>query len=276
MPGRYPWGVPGEHGLGMWRFARHRGSSAGNDEDKGMMTRTIRTAHPHSSDLCEPFLRTVPVTGASVSVLSGPVGQSTVCSSNETAARLDELQFDLGEGPCWLAMSRREPVLAPVLAESTSTWPMFTEAVLSDRRGQHVAGMFAFPLVVGTLEIGAVDLYSTQNLTLSRSQIAEVSALADVAAWEGNRPDLGREYRAFVAARSAPGHGDGARATRSERRRRRPAFARARVRHGSERARSRHGRGRTTARLLDERTLNTLLCGAQAGTADGPTRGQRR
>jgi hypothetical protein len=186
----------------MWRFARHRGSSAGNDEDKGMMTRTIRTAHPHSSDLCEPFLRTVPVTGASVSVLSGPVGQSTVCSSNETAARLDELQFDLGEGPCWLAMSRREPVLAPVLAESTSTWPMFTEAVLSDRRGQHVAGMFAFPLVVGTLEIGAVDLYTTQNLTLSRSQIAEVSALADVAAWEVLRRVLGEQETDLTSGES--------------------------------------------------------------------------
>jgi hypothetical protein len=156
-----------------------------------MARRDLSVAHERSSNLCEPFLRVVPATGASLSVLSGRVGQSTVCSSNDTAARLDELQFDLGEGPCWVAMSSREPVLAPVLAREASTWPMFTEAVLGDSRGKFVAGMFAFPLVVGTLEIGAVDLYSTNNLTLSTTQIADVSALADVAAWQVLRRVLG-------------------------------------------------------------------------------------
>ena len=163
----------------------------------------LSVAHEHASSLCEPFLRVIPATGASLSVLSGPVGQSTVCSSNETAARLDELQFDLGEGPCWLAMSSREPVLAPVLAEATSTWPMFTEAVLGDSHGQFVAGMFAFPLVVGTLEIGAVDLYSTTRLTLSTTQIADVSALADVAAWQVLRRVLGDQAVELTSESSA-------------------------------------------------------------------------
>jgi hypothetical protein len=45
--------------------------------------------------------------------------------------------------------------------------------------------------VVGSLEIGAVDLYSTRSLTLSSTQIADVSALADVAAWQVLRRVLG-------------------------------------------------------------------------------------
>ncbi|PRY70554.1 ANTAR domain-containing protein [Glaciihabitans tibetensis] len=161
--------------------------------------RDLTVAHEHRSSLCEPFLRVIPVTGASVSVLSAPVGQSTVCASNETAARLDELQFDLGEGPCWTALASKEPVLAPVLADQRSKWPMFADAVLGDTRGREVAGMFVFPLVVGTLEIGAVDLYSTEHLMLSQGQIADASALAGVAAWQVLRRILGEEAAGATA-----------------------------------------------------------------------------
>ena len=53
------------------------------------------------SSLCDLFVDLVPVSGASITVFGRAGVQSTICSSNELVARLDELQFDLGEGPRW-------------------------------------------------------------------------------------------------------------------------------------------------------------------------------
>jgi GAF domain-containing protein len=147
--------------------------------------RWMSLAHERSLSLCAPFLHVLPVTGASVSILTGPGGQSTVCSSDPTAARLDELQFDLGEGPCWAALAGHRPVIAADLRTSDSAdWPMFAEAVTGDERMGAVAAMYAFPLVVGSLDIGAVDLYSSAIGPLTDTQVSDASSLAGMAAWQ--------------------------------------------------------------------------------------------
>jgi hypothetical protein len=143
------------------------------------------TAHETRGSLCTPFLSVLPVAGAAISVLAGVSGQSTMCSSDPTAARLDELQFDLGEGPCWDAMSTRTPVLRPdFLRSDARAWPMFTNAVHGDPRTAEVQAIFAFPLFVGSLDIGAVDLYSTSSAPLQTHQVTDAAELASVAAWQ--------------------------------------------------------------------------------------------
>jgi len=143
------------------------------------------SAHERESSLCAPFLSLLPVTGAAVSVLAGVSGQSTMCSSDSTAARLDELQFDLGEGPCWDAMSTRRPVLhADFHHDQTDEWPMFRRAVHEDPRGSGVQAVYAFPLFVGSLDIGAVDFYSTSRTPLQSHEVTDASELASVAAWQ--------------------------------------------------------------------------------------------
>ncbi len=154
--------------------------------------RELSFAHERNTSLCGPFLGALPVAGVAVSLLSGPIGQSTVCASDATAARLDELQFDLGEGPCWQALATRRPVLTPDLrGEPHPAWPVFAEALGRDARSGEVAAMFAFPLVVGSLGIGAVDLYTTATGELSKTQVADASALASVTAWQVLRRVLG-------------------------------------------------------------------------------------
>ena len=99
--------------------------------------RDMGFAFERKTSLCEPFLAVLPVTGAAVSILGR--GQSTVNASDETAAWLDELQIDLGEGPCWDAMNNHEPVLRSTLtAENSRDWPMFTEAILDHERGRRI------------------------------------------------------------------------------------------------------------------------------------------
>jgi hypothetical protein len=147
--------------------------------------REMFSAHERQSSLCSPFLSVLPVAGAAVSVLAGVSGQSTICSSNATAARLDELQFDLGEGPCWDAMATRRPVLhSDFRHDDAGVWPIFTRAVHEDPRGGDVHAIYAFPLFVGSLDIGAVDLYSTTSTPLQSHEVADASELASVAAWQ--------------------------------------------------------------------------------------------
>jgi hypothetical protein len=145
--------------------------------------RALSFAFERKTNLCEPFLSVLPVTGASVSILSP--GQSTVDSSDATAAWIDELQFDLGEGPCWDAIRSRRPVLRAELGMAAQRdWPMFTEAILANERGRDVAALYAFPMLLGSVEIGAVDLYSSTSVPLSGSDVADAVELAAVATWQ--------------------------------------------------------------------------------------------
>jgi hypothetical protein len=49
--------------------------------------------------LCTPFVDELPVTGAAITVFDNTGRQITVRASNPLSSRLDELQFELGEGP---------------------------------------------------------------------------------------------------------------------------------------------------------------------------------
>lgn len=126
---------------------------------------------------CEAFLAVFPVRGAAVSTIGRILGSETVAASDAVAARLDELQFDLGEGPCWDAMRASQPVLVPAIrASGPGRWPAFTESAVKDG----IVSLFAFPLSVGPLRFGAVDLYSVDPVHLSGAQAQHAGALAAV------------------------------------------------------------------------------------------------
>lgn len=128
-------------------------------------------------DLTSTVLRAVPMTGAAVSTLGGMLGQETVASSDDLAARIDELQFDLGEGPCWDVVATGEPVFEPeIQTRPRHRWPAFMEAV----HREPIGSLFAFPLSIGTLNIGALDLYHLEPATLSDEQARQVAAMAEM------------------------------------------------------------------------------------------------
>jgi hypothetical protein len=141
----------------------------------GAMAR-LRGGADGPSDLSAPFLDVLPVTGAAVSTLGEFLGSETLSATDDRAARLDELQFDLGEGPCWDALRLSRPVLEPDVNHPSFVWPAFSSAL----REHDVASIFAFPLIVGSLRIGAIDLYSLEPVSLGESQTRQASAMADV------------------------------------------------------------------------------------------------
>jgi len=140
-------------------------------------TDSLSEAGGRVSELARPFLRFLPVSGASVSTFGTLLGAETVSATDALAGRVDELQFDLGEGPCWDALATRRPILEPDFAARPNIgWPAFTEALRSERIGS----LFAFPLLFGPLEIGAVDLYSVSPVSLTTKQQDQTTALSAI------------------------------------------------------------------------------------------------
>lgn len=128
-----------------------------------------------SGSLHAGFLAHLPIDGASVSVVTLTGGHSTVSSSDAMATHLEQVQFDLGEGPHWWALRTREPVLVPdVRSADHSRWPMFGHAVADEE----VAGVFSFPLDIGAVTVGVVDLYRLRPEGLSDFHIARAVALS--------------------------------------------------------------------------------------------------
>lgn len=137
----------------------------------------LTSADNEPSELARPIVEALPVTGAAISTMGDFLGNETVSATDALAARIDELQFDLGEGPCWDAMKLARPVLEPdVRTHPSGVWPAFSDAI----RGDEIGAIFAFPLVIGPLRLGALDLYSAQPLTLSDLHAKQSAAFASV------------------------------------------------------------------------------------------------
>lgn len=144
-----------------------------------MVERSVAKSQSNNANLCAPYLAKLPVTGAAISISGGSM-QETVCCSDGVARKLDELQFELGEGPRWDALSSRLPVLVPDTADGWhSRWPVFGNAV----RATEVRAMFVFPLVLGAIDIGVVELYRNRPGALSGASQTVASDLTETTSW---------------------------------------------------------------------------------------------
>ena len=131
--------------------------------------------------LCEPCLRLLPVTGVAVSTMSGPIHTDTVCATDDIAFSIEEMQFDLGEGPSWEAFASRRPVSVPDLwLAEQPRWPLFAEAVRKTR----ARGLFAYPLSVGATAVGVMDLYRSAPGPLDGAAERQAGILARAVAAE--------------------------------------------------------------------------------------------
>jgi hypothetical protein len=132
-----------------------------------------------SARLCEVITDVVGLTGSGVMLMSGDVPSGSLCATNEVSRRIEDLQYMLGEGPCVEAYERDRVVLEPDLADPlTPRWSAFAQAALE----AGAQALFAFPLRVGTVRLGALNLYRDRPGPLSDDQHADALVMADVAA----------------------------------------------------------------------------------------------
>jgi hypothetical protein len=131
--------------------------------------------------VCAACVRSVPVTGAAVSLMTGAGHRATVHASDGVVARLADLHSDLGEGPCVDAFRGRAPVLVPDLGDpgagAGARWPAFAPAA----QAAGARALFAFPLQLGAAKLGVLLLYCDQAVSLDAAQHARALRLADAA-----------------------------------------------------------------------------------------------
>jgi hypothetical protein len=117
------------------------------------------------------------VDGAAITIRTTARAQEMLAASEPWAASLEELQYTMGEGPGVEAFERGAPVLHGDLLVEGQRWPVFADAAVE--RG--VAAVFAFPLRIGAIKLGTLDLYSRRSGALSPPGLADAAVLTDLA-----------------------------------------------------------------------------------------------
>ena len=117
--------------------------------------------------------------GVGVMLMSGDIPSGSLCSSDDVSQLIEDLQYTLGEGPCVDAYRSDQFVTEPDLADpQTRRWFAFTPPALQ----AGVRAVFGFPLRVGTVRLGALNLYRDQPGELRTDQHADALVLADLTA----------------------------------------------------------------------------------------------
>ncbi|MBT2478847.1 ANTAR domain-containing protein [Streptomyces sp. ISL-94] len=162
-------------------------SAPGSDTDEALRRLSMAAAATGSgpegagnavAGLCRPCVDLLDITGVSVSLSGGDDVRALWWSSDETAGRLAEAQYTLGDGPSHSAMELMAPVLAADLTSGTDAlrWPVFAQQAVE----LGVRAVFSLPLSpAGILAMGTLDLYRRDPGPLSESDRALAFPAAD-------------------------------------------------------------------------------------------------
>ncbi len=132
-----------------------------------------------SARLCAVCPGIVGVNGAGIMLMSGDIPRGSLSSTDDVSQLIEELQYALGEGPCVDAYHQGRVVAEPDLAEPVARrWPAFPSPALQ----AGVRAVFGFPLRVGAVRVGALNLYRDRPGPLNDEQHADALVLAGVAA----------------------------------------------------------------------------------------------
>jgi hypothetical protein len=91
--------------------------------------------------------------------------------------RLDDLAVTVGSAPCFDAFELGRPVLVPSLAADGVRWPGFT----ADAVTAGAAALFSFPLQVGGVRLGVLEMHRRSAGSLTPAQLTDALLLADAA-----------------------------------------------------------------------------------------------
>ena len=146
----------------------------------GEFARTLSTDFPVQGILdhfVKRIVEVLPVTSAGVTLISAGVAPRYVAASDDAALRFEQLQSNIGEGPCICAYETGRAVVVPDLSVEPR-FPRFAPAAVT----AGLAAVFAFPMHDGDGRLGALDLYRDAPGELDSHDMATAQTLADVAA----------------------------------------------------------------------------------------------
>lgn len=129
--------------------------------------------------LCGLCAEVTGVTGAGIMLMSGDIHRGSVCTTDAVSALIEQLQYELGEGPCIDAYATNRPVTEPDLARpATARWLAFTGPAVD----AGVRAVFGFPLQIGAVHLGSLNLYRDRAGPLTADQHADAVLLAGIVA----------------------------------------------------------------------------------------------
>jgi hypothetical protein len=114
------------------------------------------------------------VDGISAGLGTGPSGVVLAWGHEAISVELEEVQFTLGQGP-GLDAAAGAPVLVPDLLDAAARWPAFVPAAA----GLGVRALFALPLRIGAIGVGALLAHRVTPGPLVDGALADALALAD-------------------------------------------------------------------------------------------------
>ncbi len=128
--------------------------------------------------LCWALVEQTGQSGAAVTLMDRTGSQGVAAASDDRNRALAELQFTTGEGPCHEAFAAGRPVLvADLQGSSGERWPGFRSAALESGIG----AVFVFPLQVGAVALGVLDVYALEPGPLTAEQVATILTYAQIA-----------------------------------------------------------------------------------------------
>ncbi len=154
---------------------------AGGQRRERFLRKLLGSSHPgrEVKRLCDVCAEVTGMSGAGIMIMSGDVPQGSLCTTDAVSALIEQLQYTLGEGPCVDASKQECPVLEPDLVHPRSVrWVAFSAPAIE----AGARAVFGFPLQVGAVRIGALNLYRDRPGPLSDDQHADALVAADVAA----------------------------------------------------------------------------------------------
>lgn len=137
------------------------------------------TSELETSRLCKVGAEVTGMSGAGIMLMSGDLPQGSLCTTDRVSALIEDLQYALGEGPCLDAYHQDRPVLEPNLGDpARPRWLAFTGPVFE----AGARAVFGFPLQVGAVRLGALNLYRDRPGPLTDHQHADALVMADITA----------------------------------------------------------------------------------------------
>lgn len=135
---------------------------------------------PAAADrLCAACLPLLGIDAAAISLIDDGQSRGTFGASDASARVLDAIQFTCGEGPCLDATRTMAPILVSDLqSPDEQRWPAFSDAA----HRASVRAVFAVPVRVGRIGLGALDLFRSTPGPLTFTQLTDAALIADAGA----------------------------------------------------------------------------------------------
>jgi hypothetical protein len=126
--------------------------------------------------LCAVAAEFMALDGAGIALVSDGDGMTSLCTSNDAAGALMDLEMTLGEGPAVDASRGDATEDTNLLGLNDSNWNTYrAEAVALGARA-----VFGYPVRLGAIRFGALSLYRNSPGPLNAGQAADAYLMASV------------------------------------------------------------------------------------------------